>query len=85
MKSEKQGDAVIFLAGLRMYEEGTIARVPTGIGDTDLEKFWVFLLNYVGTSVNNQINKIEVFYPGDSPDCDCGAIVVRANEETGVA
>ena len=85
IKVEKTKEAVVFLAGLRLYEEGTINRVPTGVGETALEKLWVFLLNFVGTSVNNQINKIEVFYSGDNTGCDCGAVVVRANEETGVA
>ena len=35
-KVERQGDAVIFLAGLRLYEGGTISRVPTGVGETEL-------------------------------------------------
>ena len=85
IKNENKEKAVVFLAGLRLYEEGTINRVPTGAGETMLEKLWVFLLNFVGTSVNNQINKIEVFCPNDSLGCDCGAIVVKADEEAGVA
>ena len=82
-KTEKRGKTEIFLAGLRLYEGGSIARVPTGTGDTDLEKLWLFLLKFVGTSTNNQINKIEVFYPGESVDCDCGAVAIEADEEAG--
>ena len=85
IKIKNKEKAVIFLAGLRLYEGGTIDRIPTGAGETMLEKLWVFLSNFVGTSVNNQISKIEVFYPGDSLDCDCGAIVVKANEDAKVA
>ena len=80
---KEERSAEVFLGSLRLFKTARIDSPPKKEDTDEISKLWNFITKFVGVTVNNRIKSIEVYYTGSEDGCNCGAIVVQADPETG--
>ena len=78
----KEETKEVYLGGVRLWKNETLTNTPTeSEKDTDIGKFWYFLLELVGHGVDSRIEKLELINLDSTADkCECDA-ALEDNED----